>query len=414
MIRTNASLWKIPHLIRFSSRAPFVAAVRYQSHYLAKVDNTKFSQFCHRLIDIQTDIQSYKGYAWPTNLLHELGGNKTVAAEKLAEIANRVEEFNKMMSELKQLNSMKSKEADEELLSMIEEEEAGLQEEILDEKIDIIHSIIKGVDTEDCEGVLLEVVPGVGGIEASLFAAELYEMYLVYLENNGYTTELMQYETNDVGGLYKASVVCTPGDVYGFLRHESGTHRVQRVPQTESKGRIHTSTASVAVIPKFAYRAEELRASDLKKSFSRSSGSGGQHVNTTNSKATVTHVPTGLIAVNQETRVQADNLHKAVKELTFRVQKLKTDAIEKSVNSARYRHLTMRDRSDKIRTYNFPQDRITDHRFHIGTKGVFSFLQASAAFTDFVALTDERWTESEVLNILNALMDEVIGVEKES
>ena len=220
-------------------------------------------------------------------------------------------------------------------------------------------------DEADARSAILEVRPAAGGDEAGLFAAELFQMYQKYAESKGWKFELMEYGDTELGGLKEGIAEITGRNVFARLKYESGVHRVQRVPATESQGRIHTSTVTVAVLPEAEEVDVDVNEGDLRIDVYRASGAGGQHVNKTESAVRITHIPTGIVVAMQEERSQHKNRAKAMKILRSRIYEQQRASLSATRAADRKSQVGTGDRSERIRTYNFPQGRVSDHRINL-------------------------------------------------
>jgi peptide chain release factor 1 len=272
-----------------------------------------------------------------------------------------VKVYKEYKSVLENIGSAKEMLADEEMKEMAQEELDDLipSQEELEEKIKVL---LIPKDPEDEKDVIFEIRSGAGGDEASLFAGDLYKMYSRYFSLQGWKVEPITINEGSVGGYNKIVLEINGTDVYGKLKFESGAHRVQRVPKTESQGRVHTSAATVVVMPKFEMEDININKVDLRRDTFRASGAGGQHVNKTESGVRFTHLPTGIAAESTDGRSQHKNQDIALNRLYAKIHETQKNQHDSKVAAERRSLVGSGDRSDKVRTYNFPQNRVTDHR----------------------------------------------------
>lgn len=284
--------------------------------------------------------------------------------QRLTALIECYDKLEKSREEIEENQMMLQEESDPEFSEVIRNDIKKLEESIPDLEKQL-KLLIVPPDPNDSRNSIIEIRPAAGGDEAALFAEDLMRMYQQYSNKRGWKVDILDYTPSDIGGLKNASFMISGEDVYRELMYESGVHRVQRVPTTESQGRIHTSTVTVAVLPEAEEVDIDINPSDLRFDVFRSSGAGGQCVNTTDSAVRVTHVPTGISFASQQERSQHKNKEIALKMLRSKMLEIKIQEEQQKMADERKGQVGTGDRSERIRTYNFPQNRITDHRYGI-------------------------------------------------
>ena len=298
--------------------------------------------------------------------------NKELA--ELSPVVDAIKHYNHVEQNFKDAKAMmEDASLDKEMRDMAEAEYYELKDELpkLEREIKIL---LLPKNEEDEKNAILEVRAGTGGYEAALFAAVLFEMYQRYSQKQGWKFEVLDADENGLGGYKEASAKITGKDVFSKLKFESGAHRVQRVPVTESQGRVHTSAATVAVLPEIEEVDMYINPADLKIDVYRASGAGGQHVNRTESAVRITHIPTGIVVAIQDEKSQIKNYEKALRVLRTRIYEIEYQKYLDEISSKRKTMVSTGDRSAKIRTYNYPQSRVTDHRINYTTHALGTFM----------------------------------------
>ena len=294
----------------------------------------------------------------------------------LTPIAENYEKLKKCISDLSSAEELLKTEKDAEMVELLEEEVKNCKntKQVLEDELKVL---LLPKDENDDKNVIIEIRAGAGGDEAALFASELMRMYMMYAEHHRFKSEVLSLNEIELGGIKEVVFQITGNGAYSKLKFESGVHRVQRVPETESQGRVHTSTVTVAVLPELEEVEFEILDKDLRVDTYRSSGAGGQHVNKTDSAIRMTHLPTGIVVTCQDERSQLKNREKAMMILKAKLYDYYQGQKNKEYADSRKAQVGTGDRSERIRTYNFPQGRITDHRIGFTAYNLLDFMNGS-------------------------------------
>ena len=313
--------------------------------------------------------------------------------KELEEICSEWDNYQKLEKQLADTNSFLQTESDPELEALAKEELEELKNKFQasEEKI---RELLIPQDPNDHKNAIVEIRAGTGGEEAALFAADLFRMYSYYAEKKGWQIQVLSANETELGGYKEIVFLLTGDDVYGHMRFESGVHRVQRIPVTESNGRIHTSAVTVAVLPEAEDIDIDIDEKDLRIDVYRSTGHGGQSVNTTDSAVRITHIPTGIVVTCQDEKSQIKNKAKAMKVLRSRLLDAEISRQEQEIARSRKAQVGTGDRSAKIRTYNFPQSRVTDHRINLTSYNLESFMNGE--IDDFIQALRLAWRNEKV------------------
>lgn len=331
-----------------------------------------------KLEEIESRFANVEKQISDPNIMKDMKKYKAIAQEHsyLQEIVTEINNYKNIMSEIKDAKILLKNEKDQDMKEMEQEELNSLEEDFVKSE-NALKSLLIPKDPKDSKNIIMEIRAGTGGDEAALFASDLFRMYSRLAENRGWKIEIMSSNEINLGGFKEIAFSMSGKNVYGDLKYESGVHRVQRVPTTESGGRVHTSAVTVAVLPEAEDTDIEIKQEDLKIDVYRSSGPGGQSVNTTDSAVRITHLPTGVVVTCQDEKSQIKNKAKALRVLRARLFEAEEARLAKERADERKSQVGSGDRSERIRTYNFPQNRLTDHRINLTLYKLDSIIEGS-------------------------------------
>ncbi len=326
----------------------------------------KLQQIENRYIELCDKVERPDFYADP-----KLAAKLLKEQKELEPIVTAFRAHQRAKNEMQEALELMAAEPEMKDFCQEEYQNAKREAERLEEELTIL---LLPKDPNDDKNVIVEIRGGVGGEESALFAHSLFRMYSMYAARKGWTLELLNYNETELGGVKEADFLLSGDGAFSRMKFESGVHRVQRVPETESGGRIHTSTATVAVLPEMEAAEVEIRPEDIEMQVYRSSGAGGQHINKTSSAVRLIHKPSGIVVACQEERSQFQNREKAMNMLASKLYEIEQEKLSSQVSGARKSQVGSGMRNEKIRTYNFPQDRVTDHRIGLTQHNILGFM----------------------------------------